>query len=549
MKLQTEKNGEKKSSVKLFFSGVLVMMVANILVKVIGLMNKIPLHAIIGDGGMGYYNSAYNIYVWFFMISTTGLPVAVSMMISESRAKGNFKEARRIFRVAFVLFTVVGLLGTLIMGLGSGMFANWIGNSGASYCIVAIAPTLFFICISSAMRGYFQGYQYMTPTAISTLIESALKLIFGILLARWSVAQGHELPVVAAYTVLGLSLGTAVSALFLLIRKQFFREEKYNAEYAALELPDMPMRTPKQLLRRIAVIAIPITISASVMSLAGLIDLGVVMNRLKQSGLTEEAANIAYGNYSALAVPMFNLPPALVIPISTALVPMISSLIASGDTERAKKMSESSQKLASIIAIPCALGLAALSEPILSLFYKEASVKMAAPLLSVLAISTFFVCMLNVNNAILQANKHERKPILCILPGVAVKLLLSYLLVGNPNIRMYGAPISTFCCYSVVLSLSFYFISKYVGIRPNIRRVFLRPLLSAVVGVGAAVGVYILLSGVIYHKIATLVSVGVAAVLYVILIFLTKTIDRDDIAILPKSDKITRLLTKLHLLK
>ena len=216
---------EEKSvnSKKLFLSGVAIMTLSTAIVKIIGLLYKIPMLSYLGTEGMAYFNAAYDIYTMFYMISTAGLPVAVSILISENRVRGNVRNIRRIYRVTVSMFFVIGCAGMLAMIFGSGWFADRIGIDDSSYCIVAIAPTLFLICISSALRGYFQGHQIMTPTAVSQIIEALGKLLVGLFLASWALKKGYSLPVVAAFAVLGLTIGVAVSMLYLIFTKFLFR--------------------------------------------------------------------------------------------------------------------------------------------------------------------------------------------------------------------------------------------------------------------------------------------------------------------------------------
>mgnify|MGYP002752950156 CR=1 FL=1 len=192
--------GEKvRNSSKLFFSGVLILTISNLIVKAIGLMFKIPMNHIVGDEGMGYYNEAYTIYTFLYMISTAGLPTAISIMVADSRAAGKVRQVKRIFRVSLGLFFAIGIVGMLVMLLGAGPLSTMIGAENTKYCIMAIAPTLFFICISSALRGYFQGYQSMFPTAVSQLIEAVCKLGVGITLALYAIRMDLPIYIAAAY--------------------------------------------------------------------------------------------------------------------------------------------------------------------------------------------------------------------------------------------------------------------------------------------------------------------------------------------------------------
>ena len=538
-----------KNSTRLFFSGVLVLTISNLIIKAVGLLFKIPMNHIVGDTGMGYYSHAYTLYTCFFMIATNGLPVALAMMLSESRSKGQLRQSKRIFRIALLLFLAVGLIGSLIMALGAKAYSVHVLNAEATYfCILAIAPTLFFITISSAYRGYFQGYQQMLPTAISQLIEALSKLFLGIILAQYAIAQGYAIHIVAAYAAIGLTIGAGIGMVFLTVTKMLFPENRYNAEFLENGESDY-IESPKTILKRIAVIAIPITISSSVMSITNLFDAVLVERILQVIGYTEAEATTIYGNYTSLAVPMFNMPPYLIYPISYSIIPILTMARGSGDHTRAHRIMESSLRVAVLIGLPCALGMSALSEPILSMFYVKSSVEMAWPLLSLLAPSTFFVCMLSVTNAILQSCGHERKPLYSMLCGAIVKLVSNAILLHF--IGMYGTPISTFLCYLTATAMNLYFVAKHAQIRPNIRRVFVRPLVASVLCAASAIGSYALFTGPVgmSGRIPTLMAILVAVFVYVLLIFTIKAITADDIRLLPKGEKILRILQKIHLVR
>ncbi len=544
-----------KKKKNLFISGVLILSVANIVIKVVGLMFKIPLTNIIGDSGMGYFNSAYTIYVWFYMISTAGLPVAVSIMISEARAKGNIKEVDRIFNVTLIMFLVIGFVGSACMMLGSGGFAALIGNDGARMSIFAIAPTLFFICISSAIRGYFQGYQHMAPTAVSQLIEAVGKLTFGILFATYAMGCSFALTKVAAYALLGIVTAVFLGMVYLIIVKVRFKPKDFDDEYIAKADGALPVRTRGKIASTIAKIAIPVTISSSVMSLTNLIDLSIVMRRLQSIGLSQAMSNAIWGNYSSLAVPMFNLPPVLIYPISYSLVPLLSAHIADGKEEKARGEMKSALRVSAIIILPMALGLSVMAEPILKLMYNRNSAEMAAPLLSILALSVFFVGMISITNAILQATKHEKLPIFSMLAGAVVKIITSIVLIGIPSVGIYGTPIGTLLCYATTTVINFFYLSKFVNIRPKILSTFVKPLVAGIICCIGAFGTFSLVAGFVDvnsgrmgNALATFLSIAVAGVVYLIAVLLLRALDRDDMQMIPKGEKIYGILHKMKLM-
>lgn len=572
-------NTTQKTSTKLFVNGVLILTVSNILVKAIGLLFKIPLHSLLGDTGMGYFNAAYTIYTAFFMISTAGLPVAISYMISRSRAAGNFSQVKKIMRIAFAVFFCIGTVGMLAMLLGADFFANTLTEfPDSKLCIIAIAPTLFFVCLTSAFRGYFQGHQIMWPTAVSQLLESLGKLLVGILLALWSIGEGHSLPETAAWTIFGLTIGVFAGMVFIWVTKLLYNTSKVNAEYALPDSYTMPTERTKSLLKELVVIAVPVTLSSSVMSLANLIDLTVIARRLQDIGFTPDGASTLYGNYTTLAVPLFNLIPVLVYPIGYSLVPMITALLVKKENENAQRVMSSSLKTATILSMPCAVGMAVLAEPILKLIYGSknlldtytaegnallsdtvfmqhitadtTSASLAAPLLSILAVSSFLVSMLAITNSVLQAHKKPYFPLISMLVGAAAKIAASYFLIGNPNIGIYGAPISTDICYIIVVALNFYFCARHADFRPSIRKVFLRPLFaSALCGITAA-GSYALLTHMLgASRIFTIVAIAAAALVYFVAILLLGALEKDDFDFIPKGQTIYRLLGKMKLVK
>lgn len=446
-----------------------------------------------------------------------------------------------------VLFIVIGLLGTSIMLFGAEPMSKAIGAENTKYSMLAIAPTLFLICISSALRGYFQGYQQMVPTAISQLLEAVCKLAIGITFAIYAINQGYPIYIVAAFAAVGLTIGVGLGMMFLVFSKLLFKEHQYNAEFLADKAEDDSMLPSKTLLKKMLLIALPITISASVMSLTNLIDTAIVQRLLQMTGLTQVASTELYGNYTSLAVPMFNLPPALIYPISYSIVPLISAAKKKGDTLRCKLVIESSMRVSMLIGIPCGLGLAVLSNPILSLFYKQSSVELAAPLLTLLAPSTAFICILSVTNAVLQSNGFERKPLISMLVGALVKVVTNAILIQH--IGMKGTPISTFLCYLTVTLLNLYFIKKHVGVMPKLSGLFGKPLFASILCALTAYFSYELLHSVTSSRIIVIAAILLAFMVYFVAIFLVRGVSGDDIKLLPKGEKLYRLFYKLKLVK
>ena len=523
---------EKGRAKSAFLSGVVILTVSNLLTKLAGLLFKIPMNYIVGDTGMGYYNSAYSVYTFFYMLSTSGLPVALSVMVSENRAAGNITGAKTVYRAALALFAVGGLIASGIMLFAADSLAEMIRSEKSALSVMIAAPTMLFICISSAVRGYFQGCGNMLPTAVSQLMEALGKLVIGIAAAVYAIRMGYGIHLIAAYAVAGLTLGSLIGMIYLLIAKFIRRDRDLMPVNRIIRNEKQPVG---HILRRFLTISLPVTVSASVMSLSGMIDTAMIQRVLQNSGMSGETAAALYGNYTSLAVPMFNLPPVLVYPIAYSLVPAVAAAFASGKIGEAREKIQTSLRYAVIIGLPCAMGMTVLADPILCLLYKPESAHMASPLLALLAPSSFFVCMLAVTNSILQSCGEERKPVISMLAGALVKGVSSRILLESVGIA--GAPISTLLCYLTVTALNFTFVVRAAGIRISVVRVFLSPMLAASLCALTAAGVYRAVHPWLGVKSGCLVSVAASAAVYLICLILTRTVEIEEIkAIIQKKD-------------
>lgn len=541
--MKLEKSNKPKNALNMFFSGVLALTLANVLVKSVGLILKIVLNTVVGSAGAGYYSSAYEIYAFLYVIATSGLPVAISITISKRRAQGKLREARRIFNIATLLFTVIGSLFAILMIVFSRQIATFISAPETAVCIVAIAPTILFICLSSSLRGYFQGYQLMSPTGISQFLEAAGKAAIGFLFAFWAKKQGYEPHIVAAYTILGVTFGVFCGMMFLFVRKIFFKEKSFYEKESYLNEP--PPQKTASLFNELIKISIPITLSSCVLSLTVIIDTMMVQTRLLASGLSEDLVRIFYGDYTTLVISVINLPTIFIYPISNALVPYITSAIARNNDEAAKNMRALTLRVINIISIPCALTLGVFSHGILGLMmFTEGSVTRAAPWLSLGATSVIFLGIISATNAFLNTSGKQKFPIISMIAGAAVKIISSYFLVGT--IGIIGAPLSTVLCYLTAATLNIFFTVKFVGKLPNVKKIFGMPLICGVTSVGLSALVYLTLDMILPYKIATFFALLCIVFSYLLMIIRTKTVTQDELLMLPYGIKIVKILKKLR---
>jgi len=515
-----------------FLEGAAVLAIAGIVVKIVGAFYKIPLTNLLGPDGIGIYNAGYTIYNMLFMVATAGLPVAISKLVSENIAKENYAEAKNVFIIARRLLLVVGIIGMAIMLFGAGFFARRINMESSVMSIMALSPCLFFVAIMSSYRGLFQGTSNMVPTALSEFIEAVGKLIIGIVLAYVLMPWGKSFA--AAGAILGVSTGSFLASLFLMgCYKSTGRILDEN-----IKKSEQKCSASGTTVKKILKLAVPITISSVAFSITSIIDLGMILNQLASLGFDEQARNTMYGYYSGHATTVFNMPTAVITSLGVSLIPNLSATLAGGKRADARKMVETAIRTTLLIAIPCAVGISVLSGPILLLLFNDAN---AAQILSVLAYAIIFVGVVMVSNTMLQAEGKVWVPVIHMLIGGAVKIIVNFILVGNIDININGAPYGTVMCYVTVTLLNLYTINK--SLHPNYGILFVLKLIvnTAVMG-ASAYFVYTFLNPLLGNFISLVLAIGTGVIVYALLLLVLRTLKREDVEALPYSKHILKLI-------
>ena len=543
-------NQPKKQS---FLGGAAVLASAVAIVKIIGFFYKVPLNNILGEVGKTYFDTSYKIYNLLLTFSTAGLPLAISKLTSQAHAQGRENEKRKIFRTAIWLFFGLGLVGSLLMYFGSAQLAAFMNNEMASAPIRALAPAVFCVCLLACMRGYTQGQGNMTPTAISQVLEALCKVCVGLPLA-WYVLKtvesmaktAEELDVgmanVAGGAIFGVTLGTALSMVFLIVYLMTHRNRKESLDEAS---------SSGTLIKSILAIGIPITLSNSAMSIINLVDTKIIMGRL-QNGLhlTELEAAALNGQYG-MAMDMPNMVASFVYPVTMSLIPFAAAALARKDTGEADRIISSAFRLIALLALPAGVGLSVLATPIMTLMLpaQPEGALAAGPHLQILGFALIFICLMILTNAILQTYGKEKLPIITVVIGGVVKIVMNYILVGMPEINIHGAPISTLCCYVVIAGLNLFFVWKYSPEKPKYIRLFAKPVVAtALMGASARV-VYGITARLLdghgaygVNALATLFGIGAGVVVYGVLVIVLRILRADDLRGIPKGDKIIKLL-------
>ncbi len=521
-----------------YLHGAAILTFGVVIIKILGAIYKIPMGNILGDEGFGIFNTAYNVYNVFLTIATAGFPVALSRMISAANTLERKAQAKRTMNVALVTFAVLGFVGSALMLIFPTELAVFMEMPSASQSIAAVAPSVFLCCLLGAYRGYCQGHGNMTPTMVGQVLEVLAKVAVGICLAIILTNQGKSLPVSSAGAIFGVVVGSLAALIYMVYYKK--RNYPYDSA-AATDKPDSSASIFGELVR----IGVPITLGACVMSVFTLIDNKLVLYQLSELGYTDVESSVLYGVYSK-AMTLYNLPAAFITPLTISVVPAIASCVAAKKHKESCEIGEGSVRIGAIIALPMGVGLSVLSYPIMNVLYPDSHAS-GGVLLMYMGIASIFVCLALISNAVLQAHGNEKLTVVSMIVGGIVKIGVNWVLVGNPNINIVGAPIGTLCCYVVMCLMNYLFLRKCMEVCPSVKRMLLRPVISTLVMGAAAWIVYALASMVLGEgwmrmALAMLCSVGVAVVVYLVLIIVTRAVTMEDMKLIPKGEKIARLL-------
>lgn len=530
-----------------FIKGAAILGVAGALVKILGAIYRIPLSNIIMDEGIGYYQTAYPFYILLLTLSTAGIPVAIAKLVSEKRALGDYRNAQKIFKVALVGLFFGGVVTSLIVALGSRKIVEYLGNPNAYYALVALVPALFFVPIMGAFRGFFQGRQSMVPTALSQVIEQLFRIVTGLGLTY--LLLGYGIPIAAGGASFGGSTGAiAGTAVIMFI---YFKHRKTLKD--EIELSEIKVEYPVQrIVRDLLMIAVPITMGSAISPTMDTIDAALVLRRLQHIGYTVDMANRLYGHLKGMAQTLINLPQVFSMAIAMSLVPAISDAKARKAKGEVVDLITSGIRITLLIGLPAAFGLFVLAEPIIALLYYNntaEAISSIGTLLSYLAFGVIFLTLVQTLTAMIQGLGKPFVPVKNLLIGAIAKIILTFVLTGIPAINIKGAAISTVTAYGVAALLDLRYIIKVEKIKLNLKNIIAKPLVSAI-GMGVMARVtYQILVGVLGNSKATLLGVGVGALVYFSLLLFTGAITREDLELIPKGKKLARLVDRFTIKK
>ncbi len=512
---------------KSFVLGAALLAGAGLVGKVIGAFYRVVLTSLIGaEMGMAIHNQAYSIYTFLLVLSSAGLPTAISRMVSTRVAKDDRAGAREVVRVARRVLLATGLVASAVMALLAGPIARFMGDASSAPAIMALAPSVFFVCLISSYRGYFQGMQRMTPTAVSQLVEQIGKVAIGFPLAAYLMPRGFVWGAVGA--IIGVSL-SELAALVLMLGAGA------NQNRLDRDIPKPPQRE-KGILRQLFAIAIPITIGAAMMPIVGLVDAWMVMNRLQSAGFTVEQARAMYGPLSGMVKSLIDMPAVITLAMSTALVPAISSALTVRNREGSRTIARTGLKLASLIGMPAAVGMSMLAEPIIRFLYgsqSEEAKLLGTQLLTVMAAGIFFLSIIQTSTGIFQGFGRPALPMITMGAGILIKIAMNYTLIPVPGVHVMGAAYATLTCYVVAAALNTVLIARLSGMKLSYVLSLLRPAVAAL-GMGAVLwGARYFLADRLSNSMFLFASIAAGGLTYVALIVLTRAVTPQEAAMLP----------------
>ena len=543
---------KEKKKKNTFAKNVLMLMFSQVLIKLLGLIYRLAITNVkgFGDVGNGYYSAGYQVYAVLLIISSQGIPGAVSKLVSNKVAKGKYNEAHRVFKVSMVVFGIIGFIASLLLLLSANFVSSKILNvPDVSYVLKVLSPAIFFVCVSAVIRGYFAGLGTMKASSISQALEQFFNCVLTITFVYALI--GKEPYIMAAGGNLSTTLAILISFSYLIV---FYKK---NIKEWREESDDVVITTKeenKKMAKMIIATAIPLTVGSVISVVTSFIDTVTVSNCiqiaysgiLKSKILLEKEAMRLTGILSKVDT-LVNLPLAVNLSFYSALIPEITAAISKKDFKSASKKISFSISSSLLILIPCAIGFIVLADPILKMLYPNASD--GAHILQIAAVTMVFVGINHTIQGSLFGLGKMYTPALALLIGCVIKIGLNLVLITNPNINIYGAVISSFICQFVVFMIVYITMKRNIKVKFEPVKHIVKPLLAGLIMGVVIFFINYLFNGVIRNSILTIINIMIGAVVYLISVFALKILSKDEILMLPKGEKIYNLLVKLKFYK
>jgi len=581
---------QAQSQKKSFMKNSFILMLSLFFVKLSGLAFKLPIVSLITKTGYGYFSSAYNLYTPIYILALSGFPAAVSRLVAAEYARGNYRNVKLIHKMAFRFFAVIGILGTLFLFFDAGMLTQLIKNPNARYALLALSPTVFFCCIMSSYRGYFNGLSNQTPNALSQVVEATAKLVagvgatylvmklglnefeasgtvFGATVSSLKDAQEMLYPFAAAGAISGVSFASIAACTFIILR---YKLKGDGITKEQIDDADQTVLSGRAILKKIIRIGMPISLGAAVMQLCTLIDTFSVTNLLTSVLKTNEELirnrfgygadiavadipNMLWGCYG-IALIFYNLVPLTVQSFSTSAIPEVTEAYVQCDNEKMGEKIRLTLRMSALLALPAGLGLIAVARPLIAAF-DPSSVNETVPILQIIGIAAIFSALCQPVNSILQSIGKYDLPVWVMSIAALIKLVSNLVLIRIPVLNIFGAAISSILSYGFLFFTLLFLLKKCSGVSIGFIKILLPSLLSAVLCAACAYGVNALWAVLFPSASRGILAVGILiSVLFAVIIYLfsaifTGAITKNEIFLLPKGKKLEKRLEKFRIMR
>lgn len=525
--------GEKGGiGVESLMKGTFILTLAGIVVKVIGALNWMFVSRVLGGEGIGLYQMAFPIYFFALSVSTAGVPVAISIITAERVAVRDIFGAKRIFRLSMGLMVITGLIFSVLTYFGADWLIEWrfIRDPRAYSAVIALAPAVFFVTIIASSRGYLQGWQWMTPTAVSQIYEQIFRVVTMVLLANLLLPYGLE------YAAAGASLGAlagAVIAFMVLVWYHVKLNRNIEREYTPEELlprEDEYETSTVKILKRIFYLALPVSVTSIMLPVVSNLDLVIVPQRLEVAGYTVAESTELFGYLTGMAIPLINLATIMTASLAVSIIPVLSEAKALGNGQKVYESTASSLRISNFVCFPACVVVLVLAEPIATLFYNAPA---AGPAVAACSISIVLLGLHQVSTGILQGLGHTYIPMINMIIAAAVKVVLNWVLTADPHLGIIGSAYATAADMGVAAFINIYFINKYIGYRMEMGKLVKTVAASFVMAGATWWGFQQFLGAMLSNTVATFGAVLFGCTVYIAVMIVIGGMDESDMEQVP----------------
>lgn len=506
---ENEKNNKNKGNSNSFLKGTLILTIGGLVVKVIGFLNWIILSRVLGGEGIGLYQMAFPIYVLALSVSSAGIPVAISIITAEKRALNDFIGANRVFHISLTVLVLTGLFFSLLLYFGAGLLIEYrfIRDPRAYYSLLALAPAVFFVTILSSYRGYLQGCQIMTPTAVSQIAEQLVRVITMLVFASLLLPKGLE------YAAGGASLGAAPGAVagLLVLIYYYVKLQKKTKKQIEGQASQTVQESSMSIIKRLIKLALPVSLTSMMLPIVANFDLFIVPARLEVAGYTVEQATELFGYLTGMAVPLLNLATILTAALATSLVPAISESFSLGNIKRIYHQTAAAMRIANLVTIPAFVALWILAEPISQMVYNAPQ---ASHSINIISIGIVLLGIHQVTTGVLQGMGNTAIPVINMGLAAVFKVILNWVLTAMPALGIKGASWATVADIGIAAGLNIYFVHRYVGYALDLKSLVKPSIAAGIMGGVIYISYDMIMTATAQIALSTLTAMALGVIVY-----------------------------------